>query len=453
MMTSSTIPGVPATRFRWTVVALLCAVAFVLYIDRINIMITAPHLEKEFGLSSQMMGNVLSAFLFGYALGLVPGGWLADHFGPHRVLTWAAVCWGILTVLMACVQKEVVGHAINSGAVLISVRFLLGICEACAYPTFNRALANWMRRGERALSSGLIHGGSGLGGAFTPVFIALIVQQLGWRESFWISGAITFAVAILWWKLTTDHPTQHSRVNAEELQQIAAEREELQTKAADRQWYRNLARSQNAYMLCASEFLYGLSGFVFLTWFYIYFVKVRGAGDLYSAVLSSLIYLAMAVGAPVGGIFCDTCVRKWGSPWGRRTVPLVSIALSGVLGIVAPSIANNTWCAIVFSAAAGLQFVAASAFWATVIDITRRGTGVLGGFMNGAGNLGSAIGTVSFPWLVDHLGWELALQLAGFAGVASGLIWMFIDSSRQIDRGISDLSAVLTQEALTSEGH
>ena len=87
-MLPSSHPTPTPSQFRWTVVALLCAVAFVLYIDRINIMITAPHLEKEFDLSSQMMGNVLSAFLFGYALGLVPGGWLADRFGPHRVLTF-----------------------------------------------------------------------------------------------------------------------------------------------------------------------------------------------------------------------------------------------------------------------------------------------------------------------------------------------------------------------------
>lgn len=451
-MSLPTQPTPTPTRFRWTVVALLCAVAFVLYIDRINIMITAPHLEKEFDLSSQMMGNVLSAFLFGYALGLVPGGWLADRFGPHRVLAFACLSWSVLTGLMGCIQKGMMGHMVDSGALLITARFLLGICEACAYPTFNRALANWMRRGERAFSSGLIHCGSGLGGAFTPVFIALIVQQLGWRQSFWLSGAITFGVAILWWRVATDYPSQHPRVNIGELQAIAAEREELKTDAPDWQWYKRLARSQNAYMLCASEFLYGVSGFVFLTWFYIYFVKVRGAGDFYSAALSSLTYLTMAIGAPIGGVLCDVCVRRWGTPWGRRTVPLVSIALSGVLGIIAPAIANNTLSAIVFSVAAGLQFVAASAFWATVIDITRRGTGVLGGLMNGTGNLGSAIGTVTFPWLVDHVGWELALQLAGVAGVASGLVWMFIDSSRQIDQAVPHLSPELTERLATSEG-
>src|SRR5678815_3335638 len=112
MPPSQSQPAPSASHFRWIVVALLCAVAFVLYIDRINIMITAPHLEKEFDLSSQMMGNVLSAFLFGYALGLVPGGWLADRYGPHRVLTFACLSWGILTVLMGCIQKGMTSHVL-----------------------------------------------------------------------------------------------------------------------------------------------------------------------------------------------------------------------------------------------------------------------------------------------------------------------------------------------------
>ena len=126
MQSSQSQSELPPSRFRWTLVALLCAVAFVLYIDRINIMIAAPHLEKEFDLSSQMMGNVLSAFLFGYALGLVPGGWLADRFGPHRVLTLAGLSWGVLTVVMGCVQKQAPGHTLDSGSVLVLARFLLG---------------------------------------------------------------------------------------------------------------------------------------------------------------------------------------------------------------------------------------------------------------------------------------------------------------------------------------
>src|ERR1019366_1614537 len=104
--------------------------------------------------------------------------------------------------------------------------------------------------------------------------------------------------------------------------------------------------------------------------------------------------------------------RKWDRPWGRRLVPLVSITASGLCCIIAPAIRNNSASGIVFALAAGLQFLAAPAFWATVIDITRRGPGIVGGFMNGSGSVGAAIGTITFPWLASRMGYQSALQLA-----------------------------------------
>jgi MFS transporter, ACS family, glucarate transporter len=423
----------PTTRFRWTIVAILCAVAFVLYVDRINISISVPYIATEFGLSAQSVGNILSGFLFGYALGLIPGGWLADRFGPHRVLATAGVCWAILTALAGCVRKEVFGHTFDVGTTLFVMRFLLGLAEACAFPTFACALANWMRRNERALASGLIHMGSNLGGIFAPLSTAFIVGHLGWRYSFLFSGVITLVATAWWWLSATDNPSRHPRVSDNELRIIASEKEELTVERIDAAWYKRLARSRNAYMLCVSEVFYGLSGFVFITWLYIYYSQVRGGGTFYSAVLTSLTYVGGAIGALVGGILCDRSLAKWGAPWGRRLVPLVAIVASGLCCILAPALRNNTASGIVYALAAGLQYLAAPAFWATVIDITRRGPGILGGLMNGSGNLGAAIGTITFPWIVSHVGYQLALQLAGVAGLVSGLAWLLIDSSRGID--------------------
>ena len=66
----------------------------------------------------------------------------------------------------------------------------------------------------------------------------------------------------------------------------------------------------------------------------------------------------------------------------------IAIASAGVLCAIAPVLRNNTVAGIVFATAAGLGFVAAPGIWATVIDITRRGPGILGGFLTGAGNVG-----------------------------------------------------------------
>jgi MFS family permease len=127
--------------FRWWIVGLLCAVAFVLYVDRGNITVTAPYIASEFNLSTQSLGRILSAFLFGYAVGLVPGGWLADRFGPRSVLTAAGLTWAVITFFQGLIKKDILGHSLDAVVTLEILRFLLGLCEACAYPTFNRALA------------------------------------------------------------------------------------------------------------------------------------------------------------------------------------------------------------------------------------------------------------------------------------------------------------------------
>jgi ACS family glucarate transporter-like MFS transporter len=433
-------------RFRWQIVLVLCAVAFVLYIDRINITIAAPRMSADFGFSHQSLGAILSAFLFGYAVGLVPGGWLADRFGPSRVLTVAGLCWVLITVLTGCVPAR----GPDPRLLLVLARFALGLCEACAYPTFNRAVANWMRQDERAKAMGFITGSSALGGSFTPMFIAVLVTRQGWRESFIASGLVTLVVVLWWWQSATDRPDQHRKVTPAELRFIASGREEDCASQPDRNWYRRLLRSRSAYMLCASEFFYGLAIFVFITWLYTYFVEVRLAGPLYSAALSSFPYFAMAVGASSGGLLSDYAVTRLGGSQGRRVVPFLALLLSGACGILAPSIRNNMISASVFALAAGLQYVAAAAFWATVIDITRSGSGLLGGLMNGSGNMAQAIGTVAFPWFVALLGWQRALQLAGSSSLVAGVIWLLIDSSRQID--LRPVPAATAESAIDSSG-
>ena len=85
-----------------------------LYVDRGNITVAAPYIASEFNLSTQSLGRVLSAFLFGYAAGLVPGGWLADRFGPRSVLTAAGLSWAVITFLQGLIQKEIFGHTVDA---------------------------------------------------------------------------------------------------------------------------------------------------------------------------------------------------------------------------------------------------------------------------------------------------------------------------------------------------
>ena len=89
------------TRVRWRIAALLFAISVVTYIDRVNISVTARQMMPALGLTDLQMGHVFSAFVFGYALCQIPGGWLGDRWGAKRVLTLAIIWWSVFTALTA----------------------------------------------------------------------------------------------------------------------------------------------------------------------------------------------------------------------------------------------------------------------------------------------------------------------------------------------------------------
>ena len=62
-----------------------------------------------------------------------------------------------------------------------------------------------------------------MGAALTPPLIVWIMITWGWREAFYISGAVGILVALLWYWLGADHPAKHPRVNAAELAYITAD--------------------------------------------------------------------------------------------------------------------------------------------------------------------------------------------------------------------------------------
>lgn len=80
-------------RVRWMLIAWMLVISAVSYLDRVNISIAGPFIEREFHLDHIRLGWVFSAWVLGYALFQAPSGRLADRFGPRKVLTVGALWW------------------------------------------------------------------------------------------------------------------------------------------------------------------------------------------------------------------------------------------------------------------------------------------------------------------------------------------------------------------------
>ena len=72
-----------AIPYRYRMLALLCALTTLTYLDRICISIVGVRVKSEFGLSNEQFGWVLAAFALAYAVFEIPSGLLGDRIGPR----------------------------------------------------------------------------------------------------------------------------------------------------------------------------------------------------------------------------------------------------------------------------------------------------------------------------------------------------------------------------------
>lgn len=138
------------TRARWTILSFVFLISVVTVVDRVNISVAAKYIMPEYGLSQVQMGTIFSAFIVGYTLSFIPGGWLGDRFGPRRVLTGALLAWSFLTVVTAWAGDIFLASLFGVVGSFLCIRFLFGMGEGPAYPNTNRLAAHWFPHGQGA---------------------------------------------------------------------------------------------------------------------------------------------------------------------------------------------------------------------------------------------------------------------------------------------------------------
>ncbi len=432
----------PATTVRWRIVALLAGFSLVSYALRTNISIAAALMRSELHLSQVQLGQVFTAFLIGYAVFQVPAGALGDRFGPRLVLTVAAALWGV-TTLMTGALPGVIGGAAGTLAVLIGVRFLLGLAEAATYPVAASAVGVWMPGSERAFANSLVIAGMALGSAFIPPVMSELMVQGGWRLSFYVTSSLGFLVAAAWWWYARDSPARHPDVNELERRAIASGRVQQHSEKRDpasgagtgtgagagaggRVIYWPLLRNRNMVLISASYFLDSYVLAVFVYWFYLYLVDERHFSILKGGAVSSLPWIASLVLVPLAGHLCDRISASRGPRLGRRVVAMTALCASSALLLWGARSDEPALAIAALSLSVGFVMSTEGPFWSSAIDVSGPHAGTAGGIMNTAGNLGGVAATSLIPLLVQRVGWNLALATGSLFGLASALLWLLI---------------------------
>jgi MFS transporter, ACS family, glucarate transporter len=418
---------------RWFLIFWLFVLSAVSYLDRVNISIAGGSIVDAYHLTDVQLGKVFSALVAGYALFQTLGGYLADRFGPRRVLAGGVIWWGIFTALTALVPPNISGALI----LFVAVRFLLGAGEAVIYPAANQFVARWIPVRERGIANGWIFAGVGAGAGLTPPLITYLMIHYGWRSSFWVCSVIGFLAGAIWFIAARDTPAEHPRVSASELaaiqsglavaptnpQSSAAEGDPARTLVS---WTRTL-RSKEVWAVSVSYFCYGYVAWIFFSWFYRYLAKVRGLDLKTSSFYSMLPFLAMLVCCLLGGTINDRLTKWKGPRLGRCGLAAFAMALAGVFIAFGSQVQGVRLASVVLAGGAGALYLSQSSFWSLTADIAGGSAGSVSGFMNMGGQIGGAVTGSLTPWIAARYGWTASFLVAAALCLVGALSWLVVN--------------------------
>jgi sugar phosphate permease len=184
-------------RARWWIITVPAVLYFVSYFHRIAPVVVAQDLMRAFSVSAASLGQLSAVYPYCFAAMALPGGSLADTLGPRRTLSLGALTMSAGAILF--------GLAPRFGAAFAG-RLLVGLGASVILIASLRLCAEWFRTDEFATVSGWSQSVGSLGALVGTTPMALLVERIGWRQSFVSIGITTLTLAILCVLIVRDRP-------------------------------------------------------------------------------------------------------------------------------------------------------------------------------------------------------------------------------------------------------
>ncbi len=178
-MTSNPEPSFLVTTTGKLTLALLCAIAFLDFVDASIVNVALPDIRRELGFSVSALQWVPAAYLLTYGGFMLLGGRAADLLGRRPVLVA-----GILTIGVS----SLIGGLAQSEGVLIGARLAQGLGAAMTLPAALSILTTSYREGrDRNTALGAWGAMGGLASAAGVLLGGLLTEGPGWRWVMWVN--------------------------------------------------------------------------------------------------------------------------------------------------------------------------------------------------------------------------------------------------------------------------
>ena len=409
-------------QWRMLLAAMFCY--FFFYTGRQTFGFAIPGIQKEFGLSKEVLGWASTSLLWCYAVGQAINGNLGDKFGGRRVMTAGAI--------LSCAANWVVSSAVGFKCLAIPWG-INGYFQALGWAPGSRLLSNWWGAGERGKVYGFYVFAAGCASvlSFITSIIVVNVLHLDWRWIFRLPVLLMLVGGIAFYLIARERPEDPrfkspatGVANAEDAHPPHAAHE-----PAESSWSRYKAVLGNPRLIIAALSIgfqnaarYGL-----IVWVPVHFLGKDWAkaadGMIDPAWISVALPVGMAFGALTNGWISD---KVFGS---KRYKAIVLYMLLGAIASMGMYMLPTSIFGLVLLFMAGFfVYGPASSFWALCPDLVgAKRAGTATGVMNFFSYLLAGLGEPLIGRLLDHSGnTSLVFPIVATSCLISACIAAFI---------------------------
>ncbi|HVO78805.1 MAG TPA: MFS transporter [Candidatus Bathyarchaeia archaeon] len=378
-------------------IVLLAIAVFINYIDRGNLSIAAPLLKDELGVNPTRLGFLLSAFFWTYAALQPIYGWLVDRLNVYWLFAACFSLWSLATAATG------LAHVF---AVLVVLRFVLGISEAVIFPANSKIIALNYSEEHRGVANAVVIAGISLGPGLGLLLGGTMMARFGWRAFFVVLGLVSLLWVPAWirWMPKTK-PVASGAAGGPSL------------------W--EFLRLRSAWGTCCGLWCGNYANYFLLTWMPYYLVRELHFSMQTMAKIGGSGYLLAAGCAAASGWLADQWIMAGASPTKARKTFAASAPVGVAILLALCPTAPPAVSVVLLLGAMACFGVSSSNIYA--ISQRLAGPEAAGrwvGFQNGFGNLSGAVVPVVTGLVLERTGhFALAFYITAGFELLAALFW------------------------------
>ena len=378
--------------FKWRVLLAFAGFYLFLYLGRFNFWPVAPLVKEDLSLSNFEVGLVNALLLWGFGLGDLVHGRLAETFGLRL--------WVMIGAILTTVFNLITSFA--TSAVTMAIPWgIAGFVNAAGWAPGISMISQWWPRRNRGMALGIV--GTAAGGAMVTMWwiSGYVGAEWGWRASFRYPPLIIAVLGIAFYFIARDRPTDVGLPEYVEDDQVSATPEAIDPKRLKGLGpYRVLLGNSRFLLACHVKGLENIVRYGLTTWVPIYYFEEGGLSIESTVVLTVLLPLGYLFAPPISGIISDRYLDSRRQPMVIFSCMVSALVLVGIA--MAPPV--NVTLGALLLLIGGLS-MGMSPMSTVAVDIAgRRMSGTASGVLDAHGYAYAGAQALIFAAVLDMAG-------------------------------------------------